>query len=45
VVAPALIGFALSNGIAETTVMSLFAIPAVVATLTLVVIASTGHRR
>ena len=45
VVAPILIGFALSNGIAETTVMSLFAVPALVAALSLVVIAFTSHRR
>ena len=44
VVAPILIGFALTNGVAETTVMSLFAVPAIVAALTLVVIAVTSHR-
>jgi MFS family permease len=45
VVAPILIGFALTNGIAETTVMSLFAVPAIVAMLTLVVIATNGRRQ
>jgi len=45
VVAPILIGFALSSGIAETAVMSLFAVPALVAALSLVVIAFASYRR
>ena len=41
VIAPVLIGISLSAGIAETTVMSLFALPALVAAGTLAVIALT----
>lgn len=44
IVAPILIGFALSNGVRETTVMSLFALPAGLAALALVVIGLTGRR-
>ena len=44
-VAPVLIGFALSNGIPETTVMSLFAVPAALAVLALAVIAWATRRQ
>jgi AAHS family 4-hydroxybenzoate transporter-like MFS transporter len=44
VIAPVLIGIALSAGIAETTVMSLFALPALVAAGTLAVIALSARR-
>jgi cyanate permease len=44
VVAPVLIGFGLSNGISETTVMSLFAVPALVATFALIVVGAAGRR-
>ena len=43
VIAPVLIGIALSAGIAETTVMSLFALPALVAAGSLAVIAVTSR--
>jgi hypothetical protein len=43
-VAPVLIGAGLSAGIAETTIMSLFALPASLAVVSLVVIA-VGSRR
>lgn len=45
VIAPVLIGFGLSAGFAQTLVMSLFAVPAVVAALTLVVVATTAQWR
>jgi len=45
VVAPVLIGFGLSNGIREATVMSLFAVPAVVATIALVIAGTIGRSR
>ena len=44
VIAPVLIGIGLSAGIAETTVMSLFALPALVAAGTLAVIALSARR-
>ena len=44
VIAPVLIGIGLSAGIAETTVMSLFALPALVAAGTLGVIALSARR-
>ncbi|MEO8467321.1 MAG: MFS transporter, partial [Gammaproteobacteria bacterium] len=43
-IAPVLIGVGLSAGIAETTVMSLFAVPAVTAALSLIVIAIAAGR-
>jgi MFS family permease len=43
-VAPVLIGSALTAGMAETTIMSLFALPAAMAALSLVVIASIQRR-
>jgi MFS family permease len=43
VIAPVLIGLGLSAGVAETTVMSLFALPAVVAVLSLVAIAAVAR--
>lgn len=43
VIAPVLIGLALSAGMAETTILSLFAAPAVLAALSLIVIAATRH--
>ena len=47
VIAPVLIGWGLSAGITETSIMSLFAVPAVVAALSLVVIgvSSVGRQR
>jgi len=45
VIAPILIGLALSAGVPGTSVMSLFAIPAVVAALALVAISLTGAWR
>jgi MFS family permease len=45
VIAPVLIGWALSAGIMESSVMSLFAVPAVVAALSLVVIAAAAAGR
>jgi MFS family permease len=42
-ITPVLIGAGLSAGMAETTIMSLFAIPAVVSVLSLVVIAISGR--
>lgn len=45
IIAPILIGFALTNGVRQTTVMSLFALPAGLATLSLVVIHLTARRR
>ena len=44
IIAPILIGIALSSGVRETTVMSLFALPAALATLSLVVIWLYGDR-
>jgi MFS family permease len=44
VIAPILIGIGLSAGMAETTVMSLFAVPALFAVLSLAVIAMTAPR-
>ncbi|MBO9602816.1 MAG: MFS transporter [Novosphingobium sp.] len=44
ILAPILIGFALSNGVSETTVMSLFALPAGLATFALVIIGLTERR-
>lgn len=44
IIAPVLIGIALSSGVRETTVMSLFALPAALATLSLVIIRLYGHR-
>jgi MFS family permease len=43
VIAPVLIGLGLSAGIGETTVMSLFALPAIVAVVSLAVIASIAR--
>jgi MFS transporter, AAHS family, 4-hydroxybenzoate transporter len=43
VIAPVLIGLGLSAGIGETTVMSLFALPAIVAVVSLAVIASLAR--
>jgi MFS family permease len=43
VIAPVLIGLGLSAGVAETTVMSLFALPAVVAVMSLVLIATVAR--
>ena len=45
VIAPVLIGFGLSAGIAGTTVMSAFALPALVAALSLVALAVLTARR
>jgi MFS transporter, AAHS family, 4-hydroxybenzoate transporter len=45
VIAPVLIGFGLSAGMAETTVMSLFAVPAIVAALSLIAIATVVRRQ
>jgi MFS family permease len=45
VIAPVLIGLALTAGMAETTILSLFAAPAVLAALSLIVIAATRHDR
>ena len=45
VIAPVLIGFGLSAGMAGTTVMSAFALPAVVAALSLVALAALIARR
>jgi MFS family permease len=44
VIAPILIGFGLSGGVSETSIMSLFAVPAVVAALALAAIALAGGR-
>jgi MFS family permease len=44
VVAPVLIGLGLSGGMSETSIMSLFAVPAVVAALLLAAIAVAGGR-
>ncbi len=44
-VAPVLIGAGLSAGIAETTIMSLFAVPALLSTVSLLVIARVTGRR
>jgi MFS family permease len=44
IIAPILIGIALSSGVRETTVMSLFALPAALATLSLVVIRLCANR-
>ena len=45
VIAPVLIGWGLSAGMAETSIMSLFAVPALVAALSLVVIAIAATAR
>jgi MFS family permease len=45
VVAPILVGIALSSGIAEETVMSLFALPAALAASALLVIAASNHAK
>jgi MFS family permease len=45
VIAPVLVGLALSAGMAETTVMSLFAAPAVLAAMSLLVIGATRRDR
>ncbi|MBB5985479.1 MFS transporter [Sphingobium lignivorans] len=44
VIAPILIGFGLSAGVSETTIMSLFSVPASLSVLALVVIAVAGSR-
>lgn len=44
IIAPILIGLALSGGVHETTVMSLFALPAALAAISLVVIRLYGNR-
>jgi MFS family permease len=45
VIAPVLIGAGLSAGIAETSIMSLFAVPAVIAALSLITIAAQLRRQ
>jgi len=44
IIAPVLIGYGLAAGIAETTVMSLFALPCALAVLALLVIGIQGQR-